>query len=257
MNSAEMVDLHTDIEAGTAGGTSANVPPEPEVGKGFLKPVPETTFVERVAGGVAALAIVTALIAMIVEQSIIVIFGGILSALVAPYAYYQQTLLTDIRTLKETKRALQSEVNRLEESNTRLAANIDNMTESVNRLEEVDQALQVITAAQGQSVETFRKQVEESKTILKHMQSNLKATVLQNLLTVIFRSDKDRDNTIGEIETEDLLRSIQNTCPGMTIHEDRFREAVQGKPVGAVVSVVENLLRDDVPQDSRIFEIAQ
>jgi Asp-tRNA(Asn)/Glu-tRNA(Gln) amidotransferase C subunit len=186
----EIMSAPDDIEAGTAGRMSANVPPEPEVGKGFRKPVPETTFVERVAGGVAALAIVTVLIAMIGEQSIIVILGCILSAIVAPYAYYQQTLLTDIRTLKETKRAFQSEVNRLEDSNKRLAGDIEYMTESVNRLEEIDTALQVITNSQGQSVETFRKQVEESKTILKQItQSNHKATVLQNLLTVIFRSD--------------------------------------------------------------------
>ena len=88
------------------------------------------------------------------------------------------------------------------------------------------------------------------------MQSNHKAALLQNLLTVVFRSDKDRDNTIGEEETTDLLRSIRNTCPDVVIHEDRFRQAVQGKPVASVISVVENVVREDVPASERIFETA-
>ena len=260
MTESELVQInhsddYNDIEAGVT--SSPNLPPEPEIGKGFLKPVPETTPVERATGGVAAVAVLLALIAMIVEGSTFVILAGILSVLVGPYAYYQQTLLTDIRTLKETKEALEGEVNRLEESNQRLSDNIDTMTSSVDRLEEIDQALKVITAAQGQSVDAFRKQVEDSKAVLKHMQSNHKSAVLQNLLTVIFRSDTDKDNTIGPVETDNLLRSLKNTAPDLTIHEDRFRDAVQGKPVSDIISVVENLVRDDVPTDSRIFEQAQ
>ena len=150
---------------------------------------------------------------------------------------------------------MKSEVDRLEESNTRLTSNIDNLTASVDRLEEVDQALEVITSANGQNIDMFRKQVDESKAILKSMQTNHKAAVLQNLLTVIFRSDTDRDNVIGEAEAADLLRSIRNTTQGVTIHEDRFNDAVLGKPVGAVVELVENLLRDDVPKENKIFEI--
>lgn len=260
MSESEMVDLndpgYNDLEAGGV-AAAPNLPPEPDIGKGFLKPIPETTQLERVTGIIAAAAVLTALIAMIVEGSIFVILAGILSVLVGPYAYYQQTLLTDIRTLKETKEALKGEVNRLEESNQRLSTNIDNMTGSVQRLEEVDQALQVITAAQGQSVDAFRKQVEDAKAILQHMQSNHKAAMLQNLLTVIFRSDTDGDNTIGDEETENLLRSLKNAAPEVKIHEDRFRQAVQGKPVASVISVVENLLRDDIPAESRIFENAQ
>lgn len=253
-DTVEMTEMKADYNDIEAGGSS-QVPPEPDIGKGFLKPIPETTPIERVAGGCALAAIVTALAAIIVEQSLVVIIGGILSGVVGSYSYHQQTLLTDIRTLKETKEALQNEVNRLEESNQRLATNIDNMTESVNRLEEVDAALQVITAAQDQSIDSFRKQVEENKGILQQMQSNHKANVLQNLLTVIFRSDTDRDNTIDENEIKDLLRNIRNTTPGVTIHEDRFRGLVLNKQVGSVLNVVENLLRDDVPEDQRVFDI--
>jgi hypothetical protein len=257
MKESEMVNLEGGVDAETGTLTcSPNLPPEPEIGKGFLKPIPETTPLERAAGGVAGAAVITALAAIIVEQSLIVILGGILSCIVGPYCYYQQTRLTDIRALQETKDAITHEVDRLTEENKRLVQNIDNMTASVDRLQEIDQALEVITATQGQSIDTFSKQVEANKGILQQMRSNLKANVLQNLLSVILRSDSDKDMIIDEPEIEDLIRRIQNIS-GVSLHEDRFRAAIQGKPIGAVMDIVKNLLRSDIPESERIFEIVQ
>lgn len=94
-----------DAEGGDAVTTiTANLPPDPELKAGLLKPIPETTTVERIAGGAACAAVITALAAMIVESSGVVIVAGILSMVVGPYAYYQQTRLTDIRTLQETEK---------------------------------------------------------------------------------------------------------------------------------------------------------
>ena len=76
-----------DIETGGGGGTQpleVELPPDPEVGKGFLKPVPETTMIERVAMLAAGLSVATALAAMIVEGGAVVLIGGILSAVVGP-----------------------------------------------------------------------------------------------------------------------------------------------------------------------------
>lgn len=254
-----------DVETGNMGGFASSstspspgvleIPPEPDIGKGFLKPIPETTPMERMAAAVAAVAVLSALVAMIMEQAAVVIVAGMLSLIVAPYAYYQQTLLTDIRTLKETKKALQEQVNQFERSNQRLTTQIDNMTDSVNHLEEIEQALQVITVAQGQSIETFRKQVHEAKVILARMQQNHRAAVLQNLLTVVFRSDANGDNMIGPEETEELLRNIQNATPNVRIKEDLFRKAVLNQPLAAVIKVVENLLDDTVPKEQQIFEV--
>ena len=71
-----------DIEMGNATGNEA-LPETPKTGQGFLKPIPETTLLERIAGIMAGLAVVTALIAMIIEGGIIVILAGVLSAVVS------------------------------------------------------------------------------------------------------------------------------------------------------------------------------
>ena len=83
-----------------------DLPPEPEPNKGFLKPIPETTPIERVAGGAAVVSVATALAAMVVEGSAIVLIGGILSAVVGPYAYWQQVQIKVIWGFNHRKQTI-------------------------------------------------------------------------------------------------------------------------------------------------------
>lgn len=237
----------SDVEDGVS-----KLPPEPEC-KGFLKPLPETTVLERVAAVVAGAAVLTAIVAMAIEQSAIVIVGGILSIIVGPYAYWQQTRLTDIKALQDTQKAVRAEVDKLSAENQRLERNVTDMTVSVQHLEDVQVALNVLTKAQGQSIDEFAKQVEENKKILAQMQSNLKANVLQNLLSVVLRSDADGDMILNESEVNELVRRIQSIS-GVKIYESRFRKALAGKSMQSVMNVMGNLLSDQVPDEERIFE---
>lgn len=243
----------TDIESNSI-AASAVLPPEPTTGQGFLKPIQETTPLERLAGLVAGAAVVTALAAMIIEQSAVVIVGGILSAIVGPYAYWQQTRLTDIKALQDTQKAVKSEVDKLQAENAKLRTNVKSMTDSVEHLEDVQQALSLISSTQGKSIDVFTKQVDDNRRILKQMQSNLKANVLQNLLSVILRGDTDGDFSISASEVDDLVRRLKNIS-GVTLREDKFRAAITGKTVQCVMDVVGNLLKDDVPEADRIFII--
>jgi glutaredoxin 2 len=178
-----------------------------------------------VAGFVAILAIGTAVAAAIIEQSILVIIGAILSSVIGPYCYYQQTKLTDIRTLQETKTAITEEVNQLTVQNQRLMQNINNLTTSVDRLEEIEQALQVLTNTQGQSIEAFQKQVTDNQQILAQMKKNVQANVLQNLLSVVLRSDVNRDMSMSDTEITTLIRRLQNIS-GVQVNEAKFRTAI-------------------------------
>lgn len=241
---------HQDAEMGIE--TPTTLPADPELKGGFLKPVPETTTVERMAGGIGAVAVLTSLIAIIVEQSIIVTFAGILSAILGPYMYYQETRLTDIKTLQETKAAVQREVDRLIRANQRLIKNVDDLTHSVDRLQEIEQALSVLNDKSGLTVDEFAKQVKENKGLLQKMKGNLKATVLQNLLSVVLRSDADRNMVIQEEEVNDLIRRIQNIS-GVRVDEARFRAACHGETVHAVMDMIKNLLRADVAEEEQIF----
>jgi hypothetical protein len=222
------------------------------MGQGFLKPLPETTVTERLAGFVALAAISTAVAAAVIEQSVIVIVGAVLSSVIGPYCYYQQTKLTDIRALQETKQAISEQVNQLTMENKRLIQNINDLTVSIDRLHEIDEALRVLTDTQGQSIDAFAKQVQANQEVLRQMKTNVKANVLQNLLSVILRSDVDQDMTMDAAEMDALIRRIQNIS-GVTVKEAQFRAVIQNQSIAAIMEIVKNLLKPDLPESERIF----
>lgn len=234
-----------DIETG--------VVPEPETGKGVLKPVSETTPIERCF---AVLAIITAIVAvasMIVEMfGTVFIITGVLSCAMGAYSYQQQTLLTDIRTLKETEEALRAQVDRLQAENLRLAKNIDDMKGSLDELDDIEDALEEITKLQGQNVEMFEKQIEENKKILQSMEMDVQTQVLNNLQDVLDKCDEDGDMIIDEEEVDKILKSM-DSIPGVDVVEERFRAAFTGKDQGAAIKVIQNLFDENIPEEERIF----
>lgn len=239
----------TDVEAQVSAENEESM-------KSGLKPVSENTPLELFTGGVAGTAVATSIAAIAVEQSAIVMIAGILSCGVGPYAYYQQTQLTDIRNLKETHAAIETEVNHLKEENERLEQNIVELTATVDRLEDVEEALTIISNTQGQNVEEFESQVLKNKDILAKMEKNLRANVLQNLLSVIIRSDTDSDHIIDEEEIDNLMKRIKG-INGVKLHDEKFREAIleSGGTLKSVMGVIKNLLNDEGPNEDKIFEL--
>jgi len=138
----------------------------------------------------------------------------------------------------------------------RLRATVDDLSLTIDHLEDVEQALDVITQTQGQSIEAFEAQVKDNRDILSKMQSNLKANVLQNLLQVVIRSDNDDNMTIEEHEIGGLLNSIRG-INGVDVNETLFREAITrcGGSLQCVMDIIRNLMDDDVPRESEIFII--
>jgi hypothetical protein len=211
MADTELVRMNdpVDVEAGQGnGGSIVNklvLPPDPVINRGFLKPIPETTNMERFAGVVAAGAVATALAAMVVEGSVIVIFKS-----------------------------------------------VDAMTETVTKLDDVEQALAVITQTQGNAVETLSKQVEENKENLRRMRSNVKGDILRNLLSLFQRIDTDGDAQVSDSEVNDCIRRMKSV-PNVTVREEKFKQSFQGVSTRAVMGLVKNLLQDDLPEEDQIF----
>ena len=88
------------------------------------------------------------------------------------------------------------------------------------------------------------------------MQSNLKANVLQNLLQVVIRSDKDENLTIEEHEIGDLINRIKG-INGVEVNEPRFRDAItsSGGSFQCVMDIIRNLMDDNVTEGEEIFII--
>lgn len=229
-----------------------------EAGNGEEEVQPKgRTMMDTVLALTATATIGTSVAAMALVGSPIVIAAGVLSSLMGPYVYFQQKSLKEIQALKETQAAVEKEVGELGNQNNRLEDVVKNLTGTVGKLEDVEAALDVITQTQGQSVEEFREQIEENKKILAKMESNLKGNVLQNMLSVIVRCDKDGDFTIDPDELEDLIARMKE-IHGVTVYEDRFREKVKasGGSLRAVMDVVRTLLMDEDNTDDPIFTLS-
>eukprot|EP00568_Trieres_chinensis_P002721 CAMPEP_0183307088 /NCGR_PEP_ID=MMETSP0160_2-20130417/16120_1 /TAXON_ID=2839 ORGANISM="Odontella Sinensis, Strain Grunow 1884" /NCGR_SAMPLE_ID=MMETSP0160_2 /ASSEMBLY_ACC=CAM_ASM_000250 /LENGTH=250 /DNA_ID=CAMNT_0025470601 /DNA_START=93 /DNA_END=845 /DNA_ORIENTATION=+ len=235
-----------DIETGGPAHGSEPYPPAEE-SRARLKPIAETTPLEAAAGVSAAAAVGTSIAAMVLTLGAsTVILAGVISSFVGAYVYYQQTQLTDINALKETTEAMKQEMETLKENNVRLKASVERLGNSVSGLEDAEQALDVLTSIQGQTVETFLQQLEESRQILKKVKMSNRNDVVQNIIEVMMRCDTDGDNTIDEDEVDLLLTKLKN-INGVGIHEGKFRSVVKGSGgnVQALIDIIKDALAED------------
>jgi len=246
-----MADVEGGTPAATTGSSAAPIKSSKK-----LKKIWSHTPSEIMHGAFSTITVGTSVTAMVMAPSSMVIAAGICGSVVAPYAYYQQTKLTDIIALKQTHEAVKREVDRLQSENVRLNETVGDLSTTIDNLEDVEQALDTITQTQGQSIETYAQQVKENRSILQDMQKNLRANKLQNLLQVVIRSDQDDNMTIEEDEIDDLISRIRK-INGVDVREDRFKDRIisSGGSLSSVMDIIKNLMADDVSKEDEIFII--
>ena len=156
--------------------------------------------------------------------------------------------------LQETHNALSAEIDHLASENDRLHKAVADLSKTVERLEDVEHALDTITSMQGQSIEAVEEQVQDNRQILSQMESNLKANVLQNLLQLVIRSDKDGDHVVEEEDIDALVKNIEKT-QGVIVQKDRFRNMImdEGGSLHGIMNVIKNLMNDEGTGDNELF----
>ena len=173
---------------------------------------------------------------------------------IGPYAFFQQKRLTDVIALQETHNALSAEIDRLASENDRLNSAVADLLKTVDRLEDVEHALDTITSMQGQSIEAVESQVQDNREILSQMESNLKANVLQNLLQLVIRSDKDGDHVVAIEDIDALIKNIEKT-QGVVVQKDRFRNMImdEGGSLHGIMDIIKNLMNDEGNGGNALF----
>lgn len=156
--------------------------------------------------------------------------------------------------MQETHAALSEQVDRLGQENNRLHDTVVDLSATVDRLEDVEQALDAITQQQGMSIEALEEQVRDNSDILRRMQSGLKSNILQNLLQVVIRSDKDGSMTVGEHEIDELMVKLEE-IDGVTVDEEPFKKLVleSGGSLESIMSVIKSLMNDTEFDGDEIF----
>lgn len=240
----ELVNLERiDNNASDEESAQDHLPP-PIVHRGLLKPIPATTWSERLAAGAGCVAFLTSLAAMLIVQSFIVVIAGLLSSVAGVYLYWQQVRWTDLQAIIATRNALAIQRSQFEQSNKDLTNDIERLQSSVHKLQDLEHAAAVLNATESFTVDSFATQIQTNKGILKSLKSNVEAVVLQNLLSVILRSDTDRDLVISEGELDAMIEGMKHIT-GLSVNEDRLREACLDQSIDAIMDLVRDLVQED------------
>jgi hypothetical protein len=88
------------------------------------------------------------------------------------------------------------------------------------------------------------------------MQSGLKANILQNLLQVVIRSDKDGSMTVDEHEIDELMVKLEE-IDGVTVNEEPFKKVVleSGGSLQSIMNLIKSLMNDTEFDGDEIFFI--
>jgi hypothetical protein len=219
-----------------------------------LSMIEEQTFLEKITLVLALAAFASSLASIVMEgNSAVVKAACILMIILSPYSYYQQTRITDIRALKSTYTALKREVDRLAVSNKELKSSVERLDGTVTKLEDIQQVIEGISQTKGRSVESLLEDVKENKATVELMEKNVRAVVVQNILSVVFAVDEDGDRKLSKEETTKLIKSLQE-INGVKVHEKKFRAMIKEKDgsIDAVMEIIESMLYDDSAGDTII-----
>lgn len=225
-----------------------------------LKDVAGSTAIETLLLLVSIITVALSVTAMVMagDVSFFIYIGGMFS-LMAPYSWQLQRSLTEVVALQETHEAMKREVDYLANENRLLKEQSADLGATVERLNDVEGALDVITQKQGQGVAAFAQQVADGKKLLSKMKTNLKGNVLQSLLSIVMSSDEDGDFNIDPEETDAMIERLHQ-INGVTLREDLFRKALikSGGSLDAVLDMVRDIVKaENVPPEKQIFLIGE
>jgi len=137
--------------------------------------------------------------------------------------------------------------------NDSLTRNISDLKFSVHRLKEVEEKLSKV--ANSSNVDRLVEIVKETKQVNREIKENIKAKVVQDILSSVLRTDRNADLSIGNAgELKQLMTRLKN-MPGFQFHEDRFLQ-ILGVPtekpirIGKIMELIRNLLDDPNSQEN-------
>lgn len=145
----------------------------------------------------------------------------------APLLTIQDRRLRHLGTFRKQHNLLRSTVSRLSTENTRLSQSISILKEQNTKLDTVLEELRLATQQSGlQSVDQLVQCVHENGRLQKRILKNLQAQVLQQIISSILQTDRDRNFILTETEVNALLLRLQH-LPGVQVDAAAFNAMIQ------------------------------
>lgn len=209
------------------------------------KPTNAQVLKSVVAFMVSVLGATASVAAFILKPDMLVYIAGGVCLMNFPIVTYKEKKLMflpsrkrTVEQLKGTSRLLKSEASILEEE-------IEYLLGHVSRFGEVEQELKAIARSQGSSSEELLELVRANEETMDLMRENLRQKVIQDVIEITIRSDKESNQEIDRVEAKLLALKItvKLEAYGVVFDETKFLQAVALNPtLWGVAGTVRKLL---------------
>lgn len=129
----------------------------------------------------------------------------------------------------ETASTMRDQAHSTASMTRRLSLTTEQLLYHVLRVEEIEATLKMIHETKNHNIERLKEQVDMNERLCRERKKNVKTIVLQSLLTVIIRNDKDGNFQIEGNEIDKVCADLQELIEpidGVTFYEERFRLAL-------------------------------
>jgi hypothetical protein len=209
---------------------------------------------------ISALAVGSSVLTIqVTSSSTLVTVASVLSIGFSVLLIIQQRKLKHLGTLRTQQNDLRKKIHYMRQERERLHRTLDRMDETVAELHHIPQELYKIS--RNKNVDRLLAVVREKGEIQEQMRARINQSILQQIIQVLVRADRDGNWTLRPMEIEAIIVRL-GMVEGVEFHEQRFRKLVEADnppTVSTIMRVIRSLMeRDDEYQHaSPIFVIKQ
>lgn len=166
------------------------------------------------------------------------------------------TAIVPLLALRKVQNDLRHKVNDFAELNEQLKTNVTKLEGELVPLKECQTKLDSIAKKSGSNANKLRALVKENQVTLDSMNLNLKEDIIQDMMEVVLQSERSEDGHFDDQELKRLLLRLKG-LPSIEVNEEKFMKRAQmHRSISDVFGVMKTIY-DDLPEEERIFTIAE
>jgi hypothetical protein len=170
---------------------------------------------------ISAVAIISSFATMQFVDSVLAVIASVLTIATALLVLLQQRKLRRLGSLRREHNDLRRKANFFLYERERLHRTMDRMDQKVADLHYVPQEYHKLS--KNKNVDRLTQIVQEQQDIHNAMRKKIRQRVMQQILGVVVKADRDQDWALGEQEIELLIVRLR-LVEGIQFHEKRLRE---------------------------------
>lgn len=181
---------------------------------------------------------------------------GALLALFCPYVVYQKRRLLKLDTFRGALNEMRMSVNEFMRQNNALTHKVNELSQNVSELETVEKDLGKL--ANTDNIDRLTEVVLETKRINAEMKKIMEASIIQQMITTVIRTDRDLDLQIGPVELKRLMIRLEQK-PGYDFNQEKFLSLLgdtsKPVPIEKIMDVIRNIKDPNLKREDSVFVI--